>query len=267
MAAASLAGTASAQLHQPYCLEGRTYVAGACEPGRYVPRCDAVSFTRPRVLQTSHDPFTLIIASDTQLPWGTEPCMGTPEECEIAYGIKTNQWFTRSMNGIQTLGTWPIALPNTGGKPIEVPKWVTINGDLTAFFHPWQLRLFRQLYDPSYPTADPDVLELPLFPGLGNHDYANNVDDCWGEELVDYFAYPANGCAFQASRSVKTFVSCANMPNVPYATIHSFDTQSLDYSWDYRGYHFVQLHNYPTYSVPQIGLAANLTWLANDLAE
>jgi hypothetical protein len=54
-------------------------------------------------VQTSHDPFTLTIASDTQLPWGTDPtCTGTPEECEIAYGIETNQWLMRSMNGIQS---------------------------------------------------------------------------------------------------------------------------------------------------------------------
>jgi hypothetical protein len=268
LATALLATPAAAQLHEPYCLENRTYVAGACEPGRYVPRCDATSFTRPRVLQTSHDPFTLIIASDTQFPWGTDPtCTGTPEECEIAYAIKTNQWFTRSMNGIQSLGTWPAALPNTGGKPVETPKWVTINGDLTAFFHPYQWHLFRQHYDPQFPTADPDVLQLPLFPGLGNHDYANNVNDCWGLEIVDWFAHPANGCAAQAARWTKGIVSCGVLPNVPHATIHSFDTQSLSYSWDYRGYHFVQLHNYPTYSVPEIGVSANLAWLANDLAE
>jgi Thrombospondin type 3 repeat len=268
IAGAFLAGPAAAQLHPPYCLENRTYQAGACEPGRFVPRCDATSFTRPRVVQTSHDPFTLIIASDTQFPWGTDPtCTGTPEECEIAYAIKTNQWFTRSMNGIQSLGTWPAALPNTGGKPVEVPTWVTINGDLTAFFHPYQLDLFRQLYDPQFATADPDVLQLPLFPGLGNHDYANNVNDCWGLEILDWYAYPANGCAAQAARWMKGIISCGILPNVPNATIHSFDTQSLSYSWDYRGYHFVQLHNYPLYSVPQIGVASNLAWLANDLAE
>jgi hypothetical protein len=268
LAGAVFATTAPAQLHAPYCLENRTYTDGACEPGRFVPRCDATSFTRPRVLQTSHDPFTLIFASDTQLPWGTEPCPGTPEECEIAYGVKTNQWFTRSMNGIQTLGTWPAALPNTGGKAVEVPKGVVINGDLTAFFHPYQLDLFRQHYDPQFATADPDVLQLPLFPGLGNHDYANNVNDCWGLEPIDWGVYYANGCAAQAVRWMKGMVACSILPNVPNATIHSFDAGSLSYSWDYRGYHFVQLHNYPTYTVPApVNVSSAIAWLANDLAE
>lgn len=268
IAGALLATRAAAQLADPYCIENRTYGNGACNPGNFVPRCDGTSFTRPRVLQASHDPFTLIIASDTQLPWGTEPCPGTPEECEIAYAVKTNQWFTRSMNGIQSLGTWPLALPNTGGKPVEQPAWVTINGDLTAFFHPYQLDLFRQHYDPQWPTADPDVLQLPMFPGLGNHDYANNVNDCWGLELPDYFAYPANGCVAQAVRWMRGIVSCGIIPSVPYAKIVNFDAGSLSYSWDYRGYHFVQLHNYPTYTVgPPINVTSSIAWLANDLAQ
>ena len=268
LAGTSLAGPAAAQLHQPYCMESRTFQEGGCDPGRFVPRCDATSFTRPRVLQTSHDPFTLIIASDTQLPWGTDPtCTGTVEECEIAWGVKTNQWFTRSMNDIESLGIWPLALPNTGGSPVETPKWVTINGDLTAFFHPYQLDLFRQHYDPQVSFADPDVLDLPLFPGLGNHDYANNVADCFGLEVIDWFAYGSNSCAQQAIRWMKGIVSCGIMPNVPNATIHSFDAASLSYSWDYRGYHFVQLHNYPIYSVPSIGISSATAWLANDLAE
>ncbi len=261
------AGPAAAQVHEPYCLENRTFQDGHCFPNRYVPRCDATSFTRPRVLQTSHAPFTVIMASDSQLPWGTEPCPGTPEECEIAYAVKTNQWFTRSMNGIQSLGNWPAALPNTGGTAVAEPEWVIMNGDLTAFFHPYQLDLFRQHYDPQFPTADPDVLQLPMFPGLGNHDYANNVNDCWGLELIDWPVYLANGCAAQAVRWMKGIVGCGIMPSVPYAQVVNFDVGSLSYSWDYRGYHFVQLHNYPTYTVPApVNVSSSITWLANDLA-
>lgn len=263
-----MAVPAAAQLHDPYCIENRTYADGRCNPGGYVPRCDATSFTRPRVLQTSHAPFTVIMASDSQFPWGTEPCPGTPEECEILYAKKTNQWFTRSMNGIQSLGTWPAALPNTGGTAVQQPAWVTMNGDLTAFFHPYQLDLFRTHYDPSFPGADPDVLQLPMFPGLGNHDYANNLNDCWGTEVADWFAYPSNGCAVQATRWMKSMVSCGIMPGVPHTKIVNFDAGSLSYSWDYRGYHFVQLHNYPTYTVgPPVNVSSSIAWLADDLAQ
>ena len=92
-------------------------MAGACEPGRFVPRCDATSFTRPRVLQTSHDPFTLIIASDTQFPWGTEPCPGTPEEC-VAH-IKEIQ--SAGVNHMILCITDPAVLKAFTGKDVDVP--------------------------------------------------------------------------------------------------------------------------------------------------
>ena len=265
---ALVSGSARAQLHQPYCLEGRSYVAGACEPGRYVPRCDATSFTRPRVVPASHAPFTMIFGSDTQLPWGRDPaCNDTPDACELTYADLTNRWFTQSMNSIQSLGVWPAAVPNSGGTPVAKPEAVILNGDLTAFFHAYQLDLYRKFYDPSFPTPDPDVLQLPLFPGLGNHDYANNILDCFGYEPIDWAPFGANSCAAHAVRWMKGMVGCATTPNVPYATIHSFDAGSLSYSWDFRGWHFVQMHNYPTYAVPAIGVTSAISWLANDLAE
>src|SRR5262245_24975293 len=119
VATALVARRSAAQLHTPYCLQGATYAAGSCGPYRYVPRCDATSFTRPRVVPNGSTPFTMIFASDTQLPWGTDPsCTGTTAECELAYGTLTNQWFVRSMNGIQSLGSWPAVVPNTGGHAV-----------------------------------------------------------------------------------------------------------------------------------------------------
>jgi hypothetical protein len=258
----------AAQVHTPYCLQGLTYAAGACGPNRYVPRCDATSFVRPRIAPTSNAPFTMIIASDTQLPWGTDPaCTGSSAECELAYGTLTNQWFIRSMNSIQSLGTWPAVLPNTGGHAVAPLTGVIINGDLTAFFHAWQLDLYRQFYDPGFPGADPDVLQLPLYAGLGNHDYANNVNDCWGVEPIDWTVYGNNSCAAHAARYIRAMLGCGTVPNFPHLKIHSFDTASLAYSWDIGSWHFVQLHNYPTYAVPAIGVAPAIVWLANDLAE
>jgi hypothetical protein len=267
-ATALAASSSSAQIHTPYCLQALTYAAGSCGTQRFVPRCDATSFTRPRTVPTANAPFTMIIASDTQLPWGTDPsCTGTPSECELAYGTLTNQWFARSMNDIQSLGTWPAVLPNTGGSAVEQPVGVIINGDLTAFFHTWQVDLYRQFYDPSYPMPDPDFLELPLWAGLGNHDYANNVNDCFGNETIDWPPYGANSCAVHAARYVRAMVGCGTVPNFPYAEVHSFDTGSLAYSWDLGSWHFVQLNNYPTYTVPAIGVSSAIAWLANDLAE
>lgn len=259
---------AAAQLEVPYCIEGRTYSNGACYPGGYVPRCDAASFTRPRVVPTSSGPFTMIFASDTQLPWGSDPmCTDPPDTCVLEYGKLTNDWMAQAMNDITSLGSWPAAVPNSGGTPVSAPQGVIINGDLTAFFHPWQLDLYRTYYDPDFPTADPDVLRWPLYAGLGNHDYANNVNDCWGNEIADWFVHGANSCAAHAQRYVRGMVACGTSSNFPLLQVHSFDNGSLAYSWDFRGWHFVQLHNYPTYTVPALGITDSIAWLANDLAE
>jgi hypothetical protein len=157
-------------------LQQLTYAAGACGDQRFVPRCDSTSFTRPRTVPTGNAPFTMIIASDTQLPWGTDPgCTGTTSECELEYGILTNQWFARSMNNIQSLGTWPAVLPNAGGSAVEQPVGVIINGDLTAFFH-----LARSLLvnlRSVVPGTDPEC-SAPL--SAGSVDYANNVNDRFG---------------------------------------------------------------------------------------
>jgi len=262
------ASSVQAQEHSPYCQPPFTYGNGTCEPYRYVPRCDATSFVRPRVVPTANAPFTMIFASDTQLPWGTDPsCTGTTTECEIAYGTLTNQWLARAMNNVESLGSWPAVLPNSGGQVIAPPDGVIINGDLTAFFHSWQVDLYRRFYDPSYPGADADVLQFPLYAGLGNHDYANNVNDCFGIEAGDWVPYGANACAYQAVRYVRAMVGCGTVPNFPHLKIHSFDTASLAYSWDMGSWHFVQLHNYPTYTIPALGIASAISWLANDLAE
>ncbi len=210
----------------------------------------------------------MIIASDPQLPWGSDPaCTDPPEECVLAYARLTNLWFAQAMASIETLGTWPAAVPNSGGQPVTTPGGVIINGDLTAFWHSWQVMLYREFYDPGYTQADPDVLQLPIFPGLGNHDYANNVEDCLGIEVADWFAHGTNACAAQAARYVRSMVGCDTVENFVPTSVHSFDSGSLAYSWDYRGWHFVQLHNYPTYEIPALGITSSIAWLAQDLAD
>ncbi len=255
-------------LHQPYCTTGFSYEAGECRPGRHVPRCDATSFTRPRIPPPVQDPFTMVIASDTQMPWGSDPgCTDTPENCVLAYGRQTNLWFAQAMATIESLGTWPAAVANSGSLPVLAPVGVIVNGDLTAFWHGWQLNRYREYYDPAYELADPDVMQLPVYPGLGNHDYANNVGDCFGVEIADWSVFGNNSCAAHAARYVRSMVGCGTVANFLPSNVHSFDPNSLAYSWDYRGWHFVQLHNYPTYEVPAIGVTSSIGWLAQDLAD
>lgn len=235
-----------------------------------IPECEAASFSRSA--SGSRDrhgvamPFTMILASDCQLPWGTDPgCTGDTGDCEIEHGRRTNQWFTKAMNDVQSLDRWPDVVLNSGGRLVEAPRGVIMNGDLTAFWHPWQVDMYRQHYDPAHADADPDVLQQPYFPGLGNHDYANNVDDCWGSDPIDWARYGANSCAAQAVRYMRGAVGCGTVSNFDASVIDSFDVSSMAYSWDLGGWHFVQLHNYATYTVPGLSVSDSIEWLANDL--
>ncbi|NBC44435.1 hypothetical protein [Corallococcus exiguus] len=79
-----------------------------------------------------------------------------------------------------------------GGAPIQKPRGVIINGDLTAYWFDWQVDLFERYY------TLPGTLRWPLFIGLGNHDYANNLGDGWWLEPPYYLTPGDNGAAANA---------------------------------------------------------------------
>jgi hypothetical protein len=55
--------------------------------------------------------------------------------------------------------------------------FTVINGDLTAYFHPDQHSEFRAIYHAGFPWAYPVALKTPVYLGLGNHDYENNLNN------------------------------------------------------------------------------------------
>ncbi|MDQ4130785.1 MAG: hypothetical protein M3133_07345, partial [Actinomycetota bacterium] len=135
----------------------------------------AVSLPTPEPALADHAPFTMVIASDPQYDWwrGEKDQNCNSAECIRRMAEETNQEMFKAMNAVTELERWPesgIALGR--GDSVRTPTAAIINGDLTAFWHPYQARRYQQLY--SYVT-------YPLYPGLGNHDYANNVDHCYGE--------------------------------------------------------------------------------------
>ena len=97
------------------------------------------------------------------------------------------------------------------GHPVEIPQGVIINGDLTAFWHNTQREDFLDIY------ANLDYI---FYPGLGNHDYENNVSDCnftqipadSGTPIVDPpFPLPHgvgddNGCAKDAVLFLESYI-------------------------------------------------------------
>ncbi|MGZ8184634.1 MAG: metallophosphoesterase [Methylobacter sp.] len=224
--------------------------------------------------------FTMIIASDTQFPWwrsGGDPNCKT-DECVLAKSKSTNSRQIKAMNNIQQAvwtvgqnngsGTWPMlgSLTIGGGTTITKPLGVIMNGDLTAYWHPWQVKLYRQYYEPGYEAgATHPVLKLPIFPGLGNHDYANNVPEISGDSCY-YNSADKSMCGKKAVSYIKNMVYCDGVSNFVNTLVQRFDQDSLAYSWDIGGYHFVQLNNYPTYAASSISIKSAIAWLKTDLA-
>lgn len=111
-----------------------------------------------------------------------------------------------------------------------------INGDLTAYGHDWQV---------SYMQGAIARLKQPVYMGLGNHDYENNVNDC-----------AENSCA---RRSVYWFVD--HMSKLPLDKFDSaiwryyqFPTNREEvrgsFGWrkDFGPIAVIQLNNHPAYA-------------------
>ncbi|WP_375651423.1 MULTISPECIES: metallophosphoesterase [unclassified Bartonella] len=147
-----------------------------------------------------------------------------------------------------------------------------VNGDLTEFGQQKNYDDYENVYK---------TLGAPVYEGLGNHDYANNVGNCTNPQE---FSFYKDACAISAvSRMVseiKKYRSQLSHFNadvteslVPISggNIRSI-RGSLSYSWDYGDVHYVQLHNYPSYTVglkgqsTEVQINKSLDWLRNDLA-
>lgn len=237
--------------------------------------CNSSSFTHT-LPGATNDTFTMIVSSDSQWPWWR----GTGNTAqEKQKGTETNHQQIKAMNNITTIththngstvtGQWPdnsnVPSPRRGAAIVE-PEGVIINGDLTAFWHDWQVDKYMDFYHRN--DADPDNMEnlkLDLYPGLGNHDYGNNAHDCWWNRNLEYLTYGSNGCAKNATHYIKKMVSCNLVSNFPSDTISAFHEPSLAYSWSKGKYHFIQLQNYPTYTYSDISISSSITWLRGEL--
>lgn len=132
-----------------------------------------------------------------------------------------------------------------------------INGDITAFGHGWQRSFMKDLLTKHFKGE--------YLYGLGNHDYENNVDDCF-----------SNSC---------TAGSIVEFKEHHEGKVDSFDLKitsgflskkysgSLAYSKNIGEVHMVQLNNEPTYTT-RIAHPLNpttfeinhaLDWLETDL--
>ncbi|MBX4335257.1 metallophosphoesterase [Bartonella raoultii] len=145
-----------------------------------------------------------------------------------------------------------------------------VNGDLTEFGRLQTYQDYANVYK---------SMPYPVYEGLGNHDYANNVRDC----MILISNLSKDACAISAVKRMLTemnkysnSLSQFNQHVSSYQTMrfkraHLFITGSLSYSWDYGDIHYVQLHNYPTYTAhlsdnhTTVRITEALEWLKKDL--
>jgi predicted MPP superfamily phosphohydrolase len=103
----------------------------------------------------------LVVTSDPQYPWA--PPHGVNDENGRSRALIESQYdsINRFASRNQVLGTF-------------------VNGDLTAFGHPWQVDYMKQALK---------RLKTPVFLGLGNHDYENNINDCYENQCARRSVY------------------------------------------------------------------------------
>ncbi len=208
--------------------------------------------TKTRRVSTIQAPsgFHMIFASDPQYP-------RTKNSIEDeAKAIRVNNNHVKSINQrVSDLGKNNV-------------RGLIMNGDLTEYGHKGELSKFEEIYG---------KISVKKYLGLGNHDYANNVDDCY-----------ENNCANRMVEYMIDHIKANKYPNSDYTVTEGYEfpeivkktNGSLAYSWDLGNVHFVQLHNYPSYTTDwsnyvslgaakrkTVNITSSMSWLEKDLAK
>lgn len=191
------------------------------------------------------------------------------------YAITSDPQYARTPNGVdqKEQAKPPIynqyqvlnSLKSTYG---DAFKGTIINGDITDFGHKWQWAEMNKALG---------TLNHDYWYGLGNHDYENNVDDCY-----------KNNCAVRSIRELTdNLKSRKNINAIDYNVIsgYSFPTLSTNYigsfsySFDMSGIRFIQLNNYAEYTKNYSGFSfkdarkytvkvtSSVDWLEQQLAD
>ena len=213
-------------------------------------------------------PFAVIMASDPQLWWNFANGQSGLSDEEVE---EQNRRHVAAMNVL-------IAGEKLPADHVA-PRAVMMNGDLTEYGRWVQWDAYYRLYG--------DV-DAPIFDGLGNHDYENNnsyvSDGCamdmtdlglwgeacdagstetlWGEsacEVKAHFTEFWGWCASDTMRRMRFWLR--NHAD----DLYDYDEGSAAYSWEMGNIHFVQLHDYPDYEVPETQICSAIPWLKKDL--
>eukprot|EP00435_Cladocopium_sp_Y103_P022034 s1128_g5.t1 len=209
------------------------------------------SFGPGMVEDNGNRDFTVLMASDVQLPWSH--CDGIGEEKNSDKGKKCAE----EENHLMSVG-----------KPIGV----FLAGDLTAYAHPWQLNMYRKIWETRSREDKNKNIKMGVWPGLGNHDYFNNLNTCRGFALEEptWGPYLTQNCAQRMIAYIRASVAgcgCHKVnPNFGGHVDH-YEKKSAAYAVKYGLIRFVMLHNYPTYRREELtGLASTMGFLKKQVA-
>lgn len=213
-------------------------------------------------LQSSND-FYYLFTADTQYYTRCSPennlclqatnnCDGNAATCQRQQGTHTTRLQSISMRSLIS----KMALKNVR------TKGIIVNGDLTEFGQDEELQAYRRYWTGS-------VDGVKVYPGLGNHDYRNNINKC-------------NSCAVRMLNFFSQLIQKEVMQPVDLVKQQVVATTkyqgSLSYSWDEcdpiskRCIHFVQLNYHPAYQTTVASgqeewiIVPSFDWLEKDLA-
>lgn len=229
--------------------------------------------------QHGTEPFSYIIASDAQLYWfnGEFSEMGQktiPSSCSASdscgrctakHGLNTNLRLKNAWEGLMMGRTDGMrsrknvsrsSTSRIDSDDLPIPNTLIMNGDLTAYFHPWE----KKAYDNIYHSIN--GLQY-YFPSLGNHDIEHPGGAMYGGDEWEVGGPP--NCNME--HAIRYFKGgfCGKIPAFHPDRIVRYDSSSLAYSWDQGRYHFVHLHYYPTYEMASVNYHSSLKWLERDL--
>lgn len=228
------------------------------------------SFGPGSVADNGNRDFTVLMGSDVQLPWGSCVDEGKNSEKSQKCAKEDNHNMVRAMHSIETL-TWPSGNKEPVGKPIGV----FLAGDLTSFGKPWQLNMYRKIWETNDKEDRDKNIKVGVWPGLGNHDVFNNLNHCadYGLEEPTRAPYETQSCAqrmFAYIRAAVTGCGCHKVhPNFGGHVDH-YEKKSAAYAVKYGRVRFAMLHNYPTFRrVELTGVASTMGFLKKqvELAE
>ena len=203
--------------------------------------------------------FTLAIMGDPQYKWScSDEGKDNAALSDYCNSVKGKSGINEPKDSNEKAIKAIKQLRDTASTPF---KGLIINGDLTSFGHEKERKYFHQKYTIHNPKSD----DLVIYPGLGNHDYQNNINDCGAKSWVDW-----NHCAGGMMHLMADWIlgykgldkgkphGCN--PLLKSCDIYAFNKNpaqiggnrnvigSLAYSWEIDKFLFIQLQNYPHYT-------------------